>query len=431
MVAEEFNFDGIIGPTHHYGGHAYGNLASMQHQKQISHPKKAALQGLKKMKFLMDLGIPQAVLPPLLRPSLSVLRALGFRGSDREIFCSAAEKAPQLLLTLSSSSSMWTANCATFTPSTDTLDNRAHMTVANLQSNFHRSIESDETFRLLRLIFPDEKLFHIHPALPKGGDFGDEGAANHTRFCRAYGEKGFHLFVYGKSAFESSTKKFPMRQAKEASEAVARLHGLSSDRTFFIRQNLEVIQKGVFHNDVISVGNRNLFLYHEKAFSDDLFLNEIQKICPLQLICVTENMLSVERAVETYLFNSQIVTLPNGEDALIAPQESSTLNLDWLPIKYFFIDVRESMQNGGGPACLRFRCVLNEAEKSGVHASVILTPERYLQLSLWVEKYYRENLTIQELQDPQLLREVFEALDALTKILDLGAFYDFQREADF
>jgi succinylarginine dihydrolase len=425
----EVNFDGLVGPTHHYGGYAYGNIASMLHKKQISYPKKAALQGLEKMKLLLDLGLPQAVLPPHLRPSFVTLRALGFKGSDAQIFEKAAHVSPALFYELCSSAFMWAANSATISPSSDTKDGMFHLTVANLNSQFHRSIEAEESHRLFRSLFPDENLFVIHAPLPKGGEFGDEGSANHTRFCKEYGKQGVHLFIYGKSAFESKRERFPFRQAKEASEAIARLHGLDLDHTFFIRQHPRAIESGVFHNDVISVGNQDIFLYHEHAFVDiDAVIKKIQKICPLQSLCVTEKMLPLKEAVKNYFFNGQLVTLPNGTALLLLPKECEKLNLEWLPLQVTFIDVSESMRNGGGPACLRLRCVLNEEERQRVHPHIFLTETLYFTLVDWVDRYFRDQLTLQDLADPSLLLETKEALDILTQILHLGSLYEFQRE---
>ena len=428
---QEINFDGRNDrPTHHYGGYAHGNLASMRHAAQVSHPRAAALQGLSKMKMLADLGLAQAVLPPRMRPSLITLRELGFKGSDKEIFLQAVQKTPHLVHYLSSSASMWAANLGTVSPSTDTEDGRVHITIANLQNQFHRSIEADESFRLMNILFPNENPFAVHPPLPGGGSFGDEGAANHTRFCTTYSDPGVHLFVYGKSAFESASQRFPFRQCFEASEAVARMHGLDEKKILFAQQNPLVIEKGVFHNDVISVGNRTRFLYHELAFVDtSQVIRALSGICPLQPICVTEEMLSVEDAVTSYLFNSQIVSLPNGEDLLIAPQECEQLNLDWLPIRVLFVDIRESMRNGGVPACLRLRCVLNAEQRAQVHPHIFLDDTLYKRLVVWVEKYYRESLSPEDLLDPFLFEENREALDALTQILHLGSFYEFQRLA--
>lgn len=425
----EVNFDALPGPSHHYGAHAYGNIAAMAHKEVISRPKKCALQGLKKMKRLMELGIPQAVLPPQMRPSIETLRTLGFQGRDVEILQKAAKSSPKLLYEVSSSSAMWAANIATLSPSTDTQDGRLHITIANLLKQFHRSIEAEETFRLFRFLFADETLFAVHPPLPKGGEFGDEGSANHIRFCQNFGEKGIHLFVYGKSAFDYEKHRFPFRQAREASEAVARRHGLNPDSTFFVRQNPSLIEKGVFHNDVISTGHRTLFLYHEKAFIEtEKVIQELKQRSPLNAICVTEEMLAVNDAIETYLFNSQLVTLSDHSDLMIAPKECERLNLDWLPLKVEFVDITESMQNGGGPACLRLPIVMNEQERAKVHPHIFLNENLYQKLVDWVERHYRDTLSVADLKDPVLLEETKTALDKLTDILHLGSFYAFQRE---
>jgi len=60
----ELQLDGLVGPTHHFGGLSVGNLASMRHAGWQSRPRQAALQGLAKMRQVLALGVPQAVLPP-------------------------------------------------------------------------------------------------------------------------------------------------------------------------------------------------------------------------------------------------------------------------------------------------------------------------------------------------------------------------------
>ena len=262
-TAFEVNFDGIVGPTHNYGGLAYGNIASIKHRYSISNPRAAVLQGLAKMKFLANLGLKQAVLPPHERPALHIARDLGFCGSDGQILEKLAKEAPFLLASLYSSSGMWTANAGTVSPRADTSDGRTHITAANLVSQFHRSLESDFTSRILKTIFSDEQAFTHHNPLPGGSQFSDEGAANHTRLCASYGDSGIEIFTYGREEFNqshSSPSRFPARQTLEASRAITRLHGLDHRRTIFARQNPEAIDAGVFHNDVISVGNKNVFL---------------------------------------------------------------------------------------------------------------------------------------------------------------------------
>lgn len=439
-LAYEVNFDGMVGPTHHYGGLSPGNLASMEHAENPSNPRAAALEGLSKMHLLSQLGVKQVVLPPHPRPSIETLHSLGFRGSDADILAKAAREAPSLLSACSSSSHMWAANSATISPSADSADGRVHITPANLVNYLHRSLEVDFTAHLFRKILPDERLFAHHPALPSALTMGDEGSANHTRFTAVPGSKGVQLFVYGRHAYGPPglvPKLHPARQSMEASQAIARLHTLDLKATLFAQQDPEAIDAGVFHNDVISVGNGSLFFYHERAFVDTpRIIDKLQRIMSerlnteLCLIPVPEKRVSLEDAVSSYLFNSQIITLPNGKMALLAPAEcdkltSTRLLLDDIlagenPISQVqTVELGQSMRNGGGPACLRLRVVLTADELKAAKQSVFLTDDLYRILIDWVQKHYRDRLTIDDLADPQLLIEVREALAELDQILGL------------
>ncbi|MDH5491288.1 MAG: N-succinylarginine dihydrolase, partial [Myxococcales bacterium] len=259
MPSLEINFDGLVGSTHHYAGLSRGNVASESNEGELSRPREAALQGLRKMRALWDRGVPQGVFPPQERPHLGALRALGFEGSDAEILAKVARSSPGLLQAMSSASAMWAANAATVAPSADTRDGRVHFTPANLQAKLHRSIESEGTSRMLRRIFRDEAHFAHHAPLPGGANLGDEGAANHTRLhpggAQGWGGPGLQLFVYGRRYFarpdEPRARRYPARQAREASEAIARLHGLDPAAFILAQQNPEAIDAGVFHNDVI------------------------------------------------------------------------------------------------------------------------------------------------------------------------------------
>jgi len=438
----EANFDGIVGPTHNYSGLSYGNVASMEHKHAVSNPKQAAMQGLEKMRLLSDLGLKQGVLPPHERPYIPILRSMGFHGSDHDILRQLSKEDPLLLSACGSSAAMWAANAATVSPSADSLDGHVHFTPANLCSKFHRSFESKTTAQILRAIFPDPNFFIHHEPLSPSNAFADEGAANHTRFCSQHGIPGVQLFVYGRSSFKDAAmpKRFPARQTDEASHAIARLHRLHPGRVIFARQNPDAIDMGVFHNDVISVGNENVFFYHELAFADT---PEVIKAIDSQIkgmifLKVSKSQVSLEEAVRTYLFNSQLVTLPTGKMALIAPVECQTspavkAYLDELlhqhhhPIrKIHYVNLRESMQNGGGPACLRLRVVLSQTELAAVNPHVLLTDSLYASLKLWIERHYRDRLTQADLADPQLLQESRDALDELTRILHLGNVYPFQ-----
>lgn len=444
MKSYEVNFDGLVGPTHNYAGLSVGNVASLNNAAQASSPKQGAKQGLQKMKALHDMGLKQGLLPPLERPDVFTLRKLGFSGSDAEVIKKAYQQAPQVFVAVCSASSMWTANACTVSPSADTKDKKVHFTAANLANKFHRSIESPTTSRILASIFSDAKHFVHHEPLPLGDHFGDEGAANHTRFCSDYGESGVEFFVFGKYAFDNSKRaptKFPARQTYEASQAIARLHQLDPTKTVIAQQNPDVIDQGVFHNDVISVGNQNVLFYHEEAFLNTEQTFEQIKYAygdaPFHFVKVPSHRVSVDDAVRTYLFNSQLVTLNDGSMAIIAPGECEENErvksyLDELvtqetPIKQVKIyDVKQSMRNGGGPACLRQRVVLNDTELAATNPNVLMSDDLFNTLNAWVDKHYRDELTEQDLADPQLLIESRTALDELTQILQLGSVYPFQ-----
>lgn len=447
--AYEVNFDGIVGPTHNYSGLSYGNVASVANQQTISNPKAAALQGLEKMHHLAQMGVKQAFLPPQERPHLPTMRKLGYRGNDQEILRQVWKESPELLMACCSSAAMWTANAATVTPSSDTEDHRLHLSAANLAHKFHRSIEAPVTAEVLRRIFSNPQYFVHHSPLPNGSYFSDEGAANHTRFCRAYGEKGLHLFVYGRESFKESQhhpKKFPARQTLEASQAIVRRHLVLPDHVIFAQQNPEAIDHGVFHNDVISVGNQNFFFYHEKAFlNTSQVIKQIQEqaayLCGIEMrfLEVKEEEVSLKTAVDSYLFNSQIITLADKTVVLIAPSECHEIPsvrafLDKMitasdnPVSQIhYFNLKESMRNGGGPACLRLRVALTQKEIQAVHPDIFFTEERYLKLKAWIEKNYRERLAPEDLADSHFLQETRQALHELTEILKLGSLYSFQQ----
>jgi len=444
----EVNFDGLIGPTHNYSGLSYGNLPSIKSQASISNPREAALQGLNKMKFLADLGLKQGVFPPHERPYLPLLETIGFSGSHKHIISQTLKESPEIYEACCSAAPMWVANAATVSPSIDSSDRHVHFTPANLSNKFHRSFEWETTAKILKAVFPNPHFFSHHAPLPAGPNFSDEGAANHLRFCSKYGNPGVQLFVFGKSSYHPTATmpaRFPARQTLEASQSIARLHHLYADHFLLAQQNPAAIDAGVFHNDVISVGNQHVFFYHENAFvgTEEIvhqLQHKVRQICDqeLYLIKVPAQRISFQLAVQSYLFNSQIVTLPDQTMKLIAPLEcqqipevekflNELIQIPDNPIGSIdYLNLRESMQNGGGPACLRLRVVLNESELSAVNPSVFLTERLYERLTEWILKHYRTQLTPKDLTDPKLIEEGQAALSELTKILNLGPIYSFQ-----
>lgn len=448
----ELNMDGLVGPSHHYAGLSAGNIASTTHALSNANPAAAAHEGINKMRLLHKLGLKQAVLPPHQRPNLHLLHQLGFTGTPAEQVRKAKRTDSALLSAAFSASSMWTANAATVSASSDTYNNRVNFTAANLVSNLHRHQEANFSSKLLQQIFADQQFFQHHAPLPKTIMMGDEGAANHNRLCAEHTSPGLNLFVYGKQALPAGNTfpaptRFPARQTLEASQAIARLHQLKADQVLFACQNLTAIDQGVFHNDVISVANESLFMLHEEAFlNQPELLNKLSQIAafPLQIIEVSSAQISVAEAVNSYLFNSQLVSLANVDGnknmALIAPAECAENKriksyIDDLisdndnPIgQVHFLDLKQSMQNGGGPACLRLRVPLNQQEFSAMHQDVLVSDNLLDTLAAWVDKHYRTQLHANDLDDPNLIDENFAALDELTKILNLGSIYPFQKE---
>jgi succinylarginine dihydrolase len=413
MALVEINFDGIVGPSHNYAGLSLGNLASASHGGDTSYPRAAALQGLAKMRHNLGLGLTQGFLLPLPRPNAAFLASIGADGSEDR----------RLLAAAWSASSMWTANAATVSPSPDTADGRCHLTAANLVTMPHRSQEWADTARQLRLAFASPKHFAVHDAVPPC--FGDEGAANHMRMCTGHGSPGLELFVYGKSG-----GAFPARQHEQASRAVARLHGLDPARVLFVEQNPEAIAAGAFHNDVVAVANERVLFTHELAFADPAatYAAIRERLPEAEFVVVPSAAVSLEDAIRSYLFNAQLLTLPTGEMALVVPTEAAdhprvhAWLMDMLasngPIRRVLpVDVRQSMANGGGPACLRLRVV---ADPATVDPRFLLDETKAARIEAVIAAHWPEQIAPADLGSQALAATVMAARTALLETLDLS-----------
>ncbi len=441
-MMQELQLDGLAGPTHHFGGLSFGNVASMTHVGWQSRPRQAARQGLAKMRQVLALGVPQAVLPPLERPDMCFLRQAGFNGSDAEVLRQASACEPYLLSLAMSSAFMWTANVATVIPSGDSEDGRCHVVVANLSATPHRALEGQPRAAMLRRLFTEPHHVIVHDPLPLNPALSDEGAANHVRLASGHASPGWHLFVYGR-AHDTPTadlpRTFPARQSDAASRAVARLGQLQVKRGVFARQQACAIDAGAFHNDVVMVGDCDRLLMHEGCLVEqEAVLRTLRQHCPgLHVYQVPQRDLSLPQAVKSYLFNSQLLSTPQGR-VLLAPVQSShgpaakiaqRLQDDGFVDRVMFQNLDQSMAGGGGPACLRLRLPLTQDELASLAPGVLLNEARLQQLEAWVDQHYRDELTFEDLTDSQLIRETREALDALTQILGLGSIYPFQQAA--
>jgi succinylarginine dihydrolase len=421
MSLTEINFDGIVGPSHNYAGLSLGNIASASHAGDPSYPRAAALQGMAKMRGnLARLGV-QGFLLPLPRPNHALVQALALDGTEP----------PQLRAAPWSASSMWTANAATVSPAPDTADGRCHLTPANLVTMLHRAQEWPDTQRQLAVAFGDSRHFAIHDAVPP--TFGDEGAANHMRLCESHDAPGVEVFVYGKTG-----GRFPARQHEQASRLVARAHGLDPARTVFIEQNPEAIAAGAFHNDVVAVANGRVLFTHAEAFADQAGAYEaIRAAFPaLEVVEVPSHAVTLQEAIRTYLFNAQLLTLPSGDPgsgsgagmALIVPEECRSSPSVWAwceamlagngPIRQVIpVDVKQSMANGGGPACLRLRVVCDPAR---VDPRFLLDEAKADLIERTITAHYPEQIDPSDIGSEALANTVIAARLALLDALNLA-----------
>ncbi|MBB4613140.1 N-succinylarginine dihydrolase [Novosphingobium taihuense] len=417
MPLVEINFDGLVGPSHNYAGLSLGNLASANNAGEVSYPRAAALQGLGKMRHNIALGLTQGLFTPLPRPNPVLLKALGLENIDESDGVQRRLRAAAW-----SASSMWTANAATVSPAPDTVDGRCHLTAANLVTMPHRSQEWPDTVRQLRLAFANNQSFEVHDAVPPC--FGDEGAANHMRMCASHDVPGLEIFVYG-----TTGGAFPARQHEQASRAVARLHGLNPERCLFVEQASEAIAAGAFHNDVVAVANERVLFTHEQAFADPegTYAAIRERLPEAEIVVVSASIVSLGDAIRSYLFNAQLLTLPSGEMGLVIPLEAwETPSVrSWLeghvasngPIRRVLpVDVRQSMANGGGPACLRLRVV---ADPATVDPRFLLNEAKLVLVEQVVSEHWPEQIDPADIGSESLARSVIKARAALLEALAL------------
>jgi succinylarginine dihydrolase len=284
----------------------------------------------------------------------------------------------------------------------------------------HRSHEWPGTSAQLKLAFANPA-FAVHGPVP--APFGDEGAANHMRLCANHGAPGVEVFVYGVTG-----GPFPARQHAEASRAIARIHGVTS--ALFVQQSEDAIAAGAFHNDVVAVANENVLFAHEQAFAGKSeFYNDLKRLLPeIEIVEVPASAVSLSDAITSYLFNAQLVTLPDGGGmALILPTEAQDNPRVWTwletmiagngPIRRLIpVDVRQSMANGGGPACLRLRVVCDPAH---VDPRFLVDHAKLDLIASVVETHWPENISPTALSVSQLWARIIAARVALIEALSI------------
>ncbi len=422
----EVQVDRLVGPTHHFGGLGVGNIASSQHAWQPSNPAAAALQGLDKMRLVAGLGVPQVILPPQVRPDIGLLRSLGFHGTLSDVLAQAQQQTPSILSAAMSCSAMWTANAATVAPAVDSGQDDLTITIANLTGSLHRAIEPPQTTTDLKRTF--STIGRICPPLLGGTAMRDEGAANHMRLATANDQPGLHLLVHGDGS--PATKKYWPRQTLAASQSVARTMHLNPKNVFFLKQNAQAIDAGAFHNDVVAASHENLLLHHELAFErsnrDDpwpAIEDRFREVCGDRLVRieVPAEAISIDDAVATYLFNSQIVSSPDPSEPpiLICPAQvhlhpgAREIVETWrdqlgLFSHVYSVDLSLSMAGGGGPACLRLRVPVSEDQLPQLPPSMLWSEQLDTSLRQLIQQHYPTHVTIDDLADESFVHSAEE-----------------------
>lgn len=433
MTIRELQLQGLVGPTHNYAGLGLGNLASQRNADQCANPRAAALQSLELMRYLHELDVPVMIMPPQTRPRLDVLCRLGFKGAVSQQLEAAYNAAPALLRAVWSASYMWTANAATVTPATDSEDGRCHITPANLLSSLHRVLEMHENRHFLCNLFTALPDMAVHPPLPVTTRLADEGAANHMRLQGSDATELLHLFIYGMNPPDADFPALHMpRQTRAASEAVAENHQLPARSCHFFQQQPAAVDAGVFHHDVIGMSHRRVLIMHESALvKQDQQIEAIRAAAPwLDVRIISECELSLQAAVDSYFFNAQLVDNPGGKTSILFPQECQEspeivqlaqqlqAELEDIHSLHYF-DLRESMRNGGGPACLRLRIPLTETQLDALPAQRRFSVRQYQQLKRLIETRYRDRVTPSDLLDAKFAEEALSVQRDLLAIFDV------------
>ena len=181
---------------------------------------------------------------------------------------------------------------------------------------------------------------------------------------------------------------------------------------------------------MVCVGALDCLFYHQAAFEDCAVMQvQVRQasagLFEPQFIEISEDELPLAEAISSYLFNSMLVQAP-GEArlTLVAPldvaehpraravaERLAASNGSIGEVTY--VDVRESMRNGGGPACLRLRVVITPLELAAANPAHRLDDRVYARLSDWIGRRYRDRLTPADLADPAMIEEARTALDEL------------------
>ena len=78
-----------------------------------------------------------------------------------------------------------------------------------------------------------------------------------------------------------------------------------------------------------------------------------------------------------------------------------------------YVDLGQSMNNGGGPACLRLKLLLSEQEWGAISDRFYFDRQKYDFLKGYINQYYPEVLVIDQLNNESFIAEMAQCVAGL------------------
>ena len=187
----------------------------------------------------------------------------------------------------------------------------------------------------------------------------------------------------------------------------------------------------------MATSHRNVWLHHEHAYIDaDKTILEIEERFELvtqqslHRCKITAAELPLCDAVSSYLFNGQLLPSDRGPElmTMLCPEQvretptalraiESLIDSDGPIVACEFVELRESMNNGGGPACLRLRVPMNEANWKNLPGNLRFSETIADQLCRVIESTYPAKLETSDLTSLELVHQVKLAVQELNRVL--------------
>ena len=261
-------------------------------------------------------------------------------------------------------------------------------------------------------------------------------------------QPGVELFVYGRRGLRRRRRRRrAIRRGRRAKrrEAIARRHGLDP-----ARDAVRAAAPGQHRRRRVPQRRRRRRRRHVPALPRARVRRPAggaRRACATAVggafsaLVIRDDELPLADAVGTYLFNSQL--LPLRRRSLAArraggmPRASRSVaparpaRRDGSPIaEVLTFDLRQSMRNGGGPACLRLRVPLTDDDRRAMRGERVPRCRARCGARRLDPPALSRPARPADLRDPALLDESRRALDELTGLLRLPSIYPFQLRGD-